>query len=158
MNIFYLDHDPQKAAEYQCNKHVVKMILESAQLLSTTHYVFKSVYLDVLYKPTHINHPCSIWVRQSHQNYNWLYQHYEALCDEYTWRYGKSHKSESLSSLLKKCPVLENKPSKPALAMPDEFKVDCPVESYRNYYRHKSKSIKMVWPQGQTPDFMKELI
>lgn len=60
MNIFYLDKDPKLCAQYHCDKHVVKMILESAQLLCTA--VNEAAGKEVApYKSTHVNHPCSIW-------------------------------------------------------------------------------------------------
>ena len=65
MNIFVLDNDPFKAAEYQCDKHVVKMVLETAQLLCSAHETAP-------YKRTHYNHPCAIWTRSSLSNYMWL--------------------------------------------------------------------------------------
>ena len=70
MNIFVLDTSPKLAAEYHCNKHVVKMIIETAQMLSTAHDYLETG-ISGLYKPTHKNHPCSIWVRQSRENYLW---------------------------------------------------------------------------------------
>ena len=112
MNIFYLDNDPIKAAEYMCDKHIVKMACEQAQILSTAHRVLdgdkqivkengrtKTVYrLDgmrdyVLYKPTHVNHPSTVWAYTSTQNYQWLVAHYVALCVEYSYRFNKEHAS-----------------------------------------------------------------
>ena len=69
MNIFYLHEDPKKAAEYQYNKHVVKMILESAQMLCTAHHLLDGPDADVPYKIAHKNHPSTVWARQSSQNY-----------------------------------------------------------------------------------------
>ena len=99
MNIFYLDRDPQIAAQMMCDKHVVKMILESAQMLSTAHRVLDGdEYADKngLYKKAHVNHPSSEWVRCSYQQYKWLYDHMVALMEEYTYRYGKHHATERL--------------------------------------------------------------
>ena len=79
MNIFYLHQDPVKAAQYQYNKHVVKMILESAQMLCTAHHCIMGEDADVPYKPAHRNHPSTIWARQSGQNYAWLYYHMMSL-------------------------------------------------------------------------------
>jgi len=114
MNIFILDESPVKAAQLQCDKHVVKMILESAQMLSTAHrlldgrmvlgksksgrsakeWKLEDEVLDtVLYKAVHIGHPCTIWTMESISNYNWHFQHYKALAEEYEYRYGKTHKS-----------------------------------------------------------------
>ena len=87
MNIFYLDKDPKKCAEMHCDKHVVKMILEYAQLLSTAHRVLDgNEWADHvgLYKATHKNHPSAIWARESAGNYFWLNKLFQELCKEYT--------------------------------------------------------------------------
>ncbi len=89
MNIFYISTNPVRAAQMQCNKHVVKMILESAQMLCTAHHEFGNH--DVPYKVAHRNHPSTIWARSGLKQYNWLYRHFAALSDEYTERYGKVH-------------------------------------------------------------------
>lgn len=149
MQIFFLDPDPEKAARYQCDKHVIKMILESAQLLSTTHHETNSKYAPLLYKATHRNHPCAIWTRSSNDNYRWLFNHFIALCSEYNQRYNKTHKTySSYSELLSNVPDLPRIGfTKPALAMPDEYKCCDPVESYRRYYRFKRTQFNMVWPE-----------
>jgi hypothetical protein len=93
MNIFVTSSDPVKCAKYLDNKRLVKMVLESAQLLSTAMTVSG---IAGPYKVTHINHPCSVWARESKDNYNWLLAHFVALCNEYTNRYSRIHKCESL--------------------------------------------------------------
>ena len=90
MNIFFLDSDAQKSAQYHCDKHVVKMILEYAQIMSTVQFL-NGVESTELYKPTHIHHPATIWALQSMANYNYLYNLWLSLCEEYTKRYGKTH-------------------------------------------------------------------
>ena len=90
MNIFYLHEHPQLAASYVYDKHKVKMILESAQMLCTAHHVFGNGH-NVPYKQAHLNHPSTIWVRESTHHYYWLYEHMLALGNEYTKRYGKKH-------------------------------------------------------------------
>jgi len=136
MNIFYLDKCPHKAAELQYNKHVVKMILESAQMLCTAHHVYGNPD-DVPYKQAHLNHPSTIWVRENSLHYDWLYEHMIALGNEYTKRYGKQHLS------ITKCKIpLSNQPEnipheefeQPPQCMPDEFKDECSVQAYWNYY------------------------
>ncbi len=69
MNIFALDTDPVTCAQYHCDKHVIKMILESVQMLSTTCSILGA---EAPYKPTHANHPCTKWVRESWENFGWL--------------------------------------------------------------------------------------
>ena len=88
MNIFAVDNDPKIAAQQLCDKHVVKMILESAQMLCA---VFPNG--DAPYKRAFYNHPCTKWARESVENYEWLLNHAYAMCQEYTRRYGKVHKS-----------------------------------------------------------------
>ena len=136
MNIFYLHKDPRKAAEYQYNKHVVKMILESAQMLCTAHHHYGNGD-NVPYKKAHYNHPSTIWVRDNIENYAWLYRHMLALGEEYTKRYGKTHLT------ITKCkePLSKTPPGMPWLgftqppqAMPDEYKDDCSLQAYWNYY------------------------
>ena len=106
MNIFFLDARPINAARFHGDRHVVKMVLETAQLLSTAHRVVDSIDDDSkLYKATHINHPMSKWVRSSWTNYIWAYGLFHHLCDEYTNRFGKIHKSSSLMSQLDKPPI-----------------------------------------------------
>ena len=136
MNIFYLHKDPRKAAEYQYNKHVVKMILESAQMLCTAHHHYGNGD-NVPYKKAHYNHPSTIWVRQNSENYAWLYRHMLALGEEYTKRYGKTHLTitkckEPLSKAPSGMPWLGF--TQPPQAMPDEYKADCAIHAYWNYY------------------------
>jgi len=138
MNIFYLDKCPRKAAQLQYNKHVVKMILESAQMLCTVHRYFGNE--DVPYKSTHLNHPSTVWARTNNRNYMWLYQHMMALGDEYTKRYGKKHLTiTKCEDVLKKPPAflkdaLYGDPIDMPQCMPDEYKDECSVKAYWNYY------------------------
>ena len=137
MNIFYLHSDPVEAAKLQYNKHVVKMILESAQMLCTAHHVCGDPN-DVPYKPAHLNHPSTIWVRQSIPNYYWLYEHMIALGQEYTRRYGKEHLTiTKCGTPLCFCPagITSSEFTEPPQAMPDEYKVDGDsITAYWNYY------------------------
>lgn len=97
MNIFVLDENPQVAAKMHNDKHVVKMILESAQLLCGVHHMTDPLTTEqVPYKLSHKNHPCSIWARQCVENYIWLCDLGLSLCEEYTYRYGKRHKSQDV--------------------------------------------------------------
>ena len=130
MNIFYLDEDPVKAAKYQYNKHVVKMILESAQMLCTAHHLIMGDDADVPYKIAHPKHPSTQWVTYSASNYAWLYQHMLALGDEYTKRYGKTHLTiTKCKDKLAKLPggIFNVGFTQPPQAMPDEYKRDCAI-------------------------------
>ena len=91
MNIFYLHSDPVTCAEWHCDKHVVKMILEYAQLLSTAHHEVDGTPSINCYKSTHRNHPSAIWARTNRKNYRWLWRLLDATATEYTHRYGKVH-------------------------------------------------------------------
>jgi hypothetical protein len=182
MNIFYLHPDPKTCAEYHVDKHCVKMILETAQLLSTAHRVLDGVEAKIydptknkevkrhwlsdnretiLYNATHINHPSAVWARQNRENYYWLWTLLKALCTEYTYRYGKVHKCESsgLVESLKWFP--NNLPhgefTQPTPAMPDQYKVPGnSVKSYHNYYNGEKQRM-FSWKQRSVPDFINKL-
>lgn len=158
MNIFILDLDPRLAASYQCDKHVVKMVLESAQLLC--NLLPKEISP---YRHTHVNHPCSLWVKKSYANFNWLLNHSFALSEEYTRRFNKQHKSLDVISTAKNFINESNFTSFEfegfVLAMPDRFKTTDPVISYRNYYVSKRdewllKGTRMNYTNSQAPDWM----
>lgn len=159
MNIFFLDKSPEKAAQYQCNKHVIKMILESCQLLCTAHHILGTKSLpDKFYRATHINHPCSKWVREAKENYSWLAQHCIHLCNEYTYRYNKIHASNDLAVwLFCNIPPIKNvEMTEAPKCMPEEFKVENDiVQSYRNYYiLDKQKNIKCQWTNRLKPEWL----
>ena len=147
MNIFFLSKDPVEAARVQCDQHVVKMILETAQMLSTVAHEYKYHNTPGIYKPTHENHPMTKWVNTHKNNYLWACEHGLALCDEYTKRYGKVHKSQKLIQALNDlCKSFftfgGGEPDSdfitpPPLCMPDEFKQDDFVKAYNDYYRAK---------------------
>ena len=152
MNIFYLHHDPKLCAQYHVDKHVVKMILETAQLLSTTHWLSDS---EGPYRVTHKNHPSAIWTRSNKSNYTWLCQLGIELCKEYTYRYGKIHKTQKhlewMSLNIPNLPDGEFTP--PSLAMPDVFKCNDNIESYRQYYRLGKKHLHN-WKMREKPQFI----
>lgn len=163
MNIFFLDENPKLSAQYHVDKHVVKMILETAQLLCGVHHMteqmmsqYPSSSHQVPYKLSHKNHPCSIWARKSLSNYLYLCELGLELSKEYTHRYGKRHKSQEV---IEWCII--NKPNipdigftEPAKAMPDEYKVDSVVQSYRNYYMGEKYSFAK-WKNRETPNWFK---
>ena len=108
-----------------CDKHVVKMIVESTQILSTCHHIYNSKLKDKVYKKTHINHPCVIWVCNSKSNYNWLVNHLDELYKEYFLRYNKKkHKSQLIFKYVKKAPInlKDIGLAKFIQAIPEEFK------------------------------------
>jgi len=156
MNIFFLDEDVKKCAQYHVDKHVVKMILETAQLLCGVHHVTahdtSHDTSHVPYKLSHKNHPCSIWCRESLSNYLYLCELGLELCKEYTYRYGKRHKSQDVIEwcLINKPNIPDIEFTEPAKAMPDEYKVKSVVESYRNYYVG-AKSGFAIWKNREKP-------
>lgn len=172
MNIFVLDDNPAAAARMHCDKHVPKMIVESAQMMSTAHRILDGKeylapsksgkrmvkhyllpkYDDLIYKAVHAKHPCTVWTMESYNNYVWHYGLWRDLAAEFKFRFGKVHASwEKLKDVLKYPP--KNIPlvnsTRFALAMPDEYRVDCPVQSYRNYYLgEKTRFAK--WEKGRS--------
>jgi hypothetical protein len=160
MNIFYLSNCPQEAAEAHNDKHCVKMILESAQMLSTAHRELDGDVPDILYKSTHKNHPSTIWVRSSKQHYDWLFRLFRMLSAEYSIRYSehnfKVHKTwDKLGKLLETAPknIKDNGWVDPPQCMPDHCKDDDVVRAYRNYYILEKKHFA-VWKHSNTPKWM----
>jgi hypothetical protein len=153
MNIFVLDTNVKLAAQAHVDKHCVKMILETTQLLNNALIVGSPGYQPV-YKQTHKNHPCSIWTTESVDNFNWLNNLGLALCEEYTFRYSKTHKCqpilEQFSSLIGTLTLPKIGMTQFQLCMPDQYKVDDPVESYRNYYRG-DKAYIAKWSKREKP-------
>ncbi len=142
MNIFYINPDPIQAARELADDHIRKMQIESAQMLSVAHWENGST---APYKPSHKNHPSTIWVRESIRHYNWLLLHGLIICDEFKQRYGKEHKTKQVLEWLK-----DNKPElpdlifkEPPMCMPDEYKLSTGVvDSYRNFYIKDKVGIK----------------
>lgn len=179
MNIFFLDKNPILAAKYHSDAHVIKMILESAQLLSTAHRVLdgyeaitqnkighrlkrwlmrSSEAEAAFYKSTHVNHPCATWVRESVDNYTWLFQLYLALLNEYNFRFGKHHKSGGLAARL----------ATPPMNIPlGGFTVDTVInnidtdyrvvgdliQTYRNYYKGTKQHL-FKWTKREKPEWI----
>ena len=153
MNIFYFDTSPVISAQAQPDKMLVKMPLETAQMLSTAHRVLDGdEYADAngLYKTAYKNHPCTIWARESSANYLWLYQHFIALGKEYTYRYGKEHASiTKLAEPLSKVPsnIIQGDMTPLAQAMPDVYKDSDSIKAYRAYCIHEKHYAK--WDKGR---------
>lgn len=160
MNIFHLDKNPELCAKYHCDKHVVKMILETGQMLCTAyqrHYGLK----DDLYKPAYPHHPMTIWVGDSGANFSFTMKLFDALLDEYTHRYNKVHKTSRINLLLNnkyiKWHNMGGKFTTPPLCMPDEYKLDDYVQSYKNYYIGE-KMYFAKYNYSETPYWLKEVI
>jgi hypothetical protein len=142
MNIFVLDRNPETAAQLQCDKHVIKMILETAQLLCSPFEPGTA-----LYKRTHYNHPSAIWTRISEANYEWLLQHGLALCEEYRYRWDKERDHASLrvidwcSNHYKALGLPNVGLTEFPQAMPEEFRRSDVVQTYREYYKCGKKHL-----------------
>ena len=158
MNIFFLHRSARICARLHCDKHVVKMILEYAQLLSGAWHVLdhNHSFFEPTYKLTHKNHPCAKWVRSSVGNYKWLCKLGLSLCKEYTFRYGKVHKSEEIILNLSEhmIPINEHNFTEPPQAMPDLYKDKDAVFAYHKYYMAEKKHI-LNWKKRKVPKFKK---
>jgi hypothetical protein len=158
MNIFYLDHNPRTAAEMMHDKHVVKMILETAQILSSVCHRHDT-WIEEMYRPTHKNHPSVLWAGDSADNFWWLYAHGLWLCKEFEYRYNHHHKSSDVIELMpyfapKQFPLPYWTP--PPQAMPDEFKIaGDSVAAYRAYYLGR-KVEQSGWTRRPVPTFVLE--
>lgn len=152
MNIFLLDKDMTKNAEYHCDKHVVKMITEHNQLLCSAYYFTENIP-DGIYKLTHQNHPCSKWARESLSNWLWLREMNLILCKEYSFRYNKTHMGEQFCKSLV-TPQIEDKGLTDfAQAMPESYKSDDPVDAYRKYYLAEKRHI-FCWKNREKPSWI----
>lgn len=152
MNIFVLDKDIKKCAEYHADQHVIKMILEYAQMLCT---VLHENGIEAPYKPTHRNHPCTLWAGESLSNWKWLKELALAVNEEYKFRYVKTvdHKSATIIMSLPEPPITDKGLTEFAQAMPKEYRVEGnPVQAYRNFYIH-DKSRFAKWKKREIPDW-----
>ena len=158
MNIFYLANDTDSCARQHPDKHVVKMILETAQLLCTVHRVLDTLPEGgLMYKVTHQNHPCAKWVRISTGNYEWLFNLLVSLNDEYTYRYGKCHKvrREGLEQLLASFPsnLPEGGFTLPPQCMPEECQRKDTIEAYQIYYNDHKRHL-LNWKFREIPSWV----
>lgn len=135
MNIFILDYDIKKSAEYHCDKHVVKMIVETCQILSTVARLHGHTD-DVLYKITHKNHPCVQWANKSLGNYKYCVELLHHLLSEYTKRYHKIHKCQQMYEYFKLLNIKFDETNMTTFVqcMPEKYQIQDTVEAYRNYY------------------------
>ena len=157
MNIFWLDHDMDKAVQYHCDKHVVKMPLELVQMLCTTHHLHGQ---DAPYAPVHEKHPCTLWVAECVENYTKAWVFANKLFQEYTYRYHRRHSSQSILYQVTAPPkgMTTRQGTMPPQAMPDSYKEPYDfVTAYRRYYVH-DKHLICKWTNRAVPDFMVDVI
>lgn len=156
MNLFILSLIQKEIAEFMIDKHVSKILLEAVQMLCSALHVLEPGKHTGIYKMAHKNHPVTIWCRTSRENFEWTLQLIDCLHEEWRYRYqhNKVHKSFLMAMYLREH-IPTNFPEQGlttfALAMPDEYKTDDPVESYRRYYLSK-KSIA-TWKNRSTPEW-----
>lgn len=154
MNIFYLDYDIEKCVQAHCDKHVVKMCIEYAQLLSSVHHETGTGNAD-MYKLTHKNHPDAVWARSSLENYEYLISLAILLGEEYTFRYGKTHKSIGVVERLPFPQLVSLGFTHPPKCVHDDFKgIEDPVEAYREYYK-RDKAYMCTWKNRPVPDWFR---
>lgn len=171
MNLFLLSLDRQQCVRWYADKHVVKMILELAQLLYSAWGVlseddtWRQLAPEGSYKTTHINHPISKWIRQSKNNYIFAASYAHPMLAEYTRRYNKTHKCTAhLDWLVNNIPnnIPDGELTQCPQAMPDEFKVndgcgtmDDTVMAYKAYYiGDKIKNIRMTYKNTEWPEWL----
>lgn len=153
MNIFILDDDIKLCAQYHCDQHVVKMILESVQLLCTA---LNKKGFETPYKSTHVKHPCVLWVEESYDNFLWLTELVRELNTEYKFRYDKSvdHKSIAVLELIQQHTYPSIGLTEFAQAMPDEYKIrGDAVSAYRRFYLAE-KMVFARWTKRELPAWL----
>lgn len=162
MNIFVLDENPEIAATYMCDKHVVKMVTETAQILCTAISSLDST-IAVPYRPTHRKHPAVLWTAKSRENIEWLIAHGTALNTEYMYRYNKEicHKSFLVIDQIRrdkryhKLNFEASARTQFAQCMPDVYKRNDVVQAYRAYYLGE-KAAFARWTKRNTPSWWTE--
>jgi hypothetical protein len=157
LNIFALDAQPCQAAKWHCDVHVVKMVVETAQLLCGVHHATGGT---APYRATHINHPCAVWTRASRENYQWLAELGRELSCEYTARYGRTHATDVvLRHLAANVPALpDGGLTSFAQAMPVELMGIDSVAAYRRYYQTKRGGRLGTWRQNRPEWFLPSLL
>ena len=160
MNIFVLHKNPKLAAKFHCDKHVIKMIVESAQMLMSSYHVTqneKALNHKDMYRLTHQKHPCTLWVNESLSNWKWLYELMNELNEEYKSRYDKSVDHLSVTKINN----VVNEAGLPniegigltdfAQAMPEQYRCEDAVKAYREYYMGEKQNIAK-W-RNEIPDW-----
>jgi hypothetical protein len=152
MNIFYFDLNIELCAQSHCDSHVVKMILESAQILCTVLWMNG---MEAPYKPTHTKHPCVLWANQSLSNWIWLKDLAGALNEEFKYRFDHqlNHKSYEVILSLPTPQLADLGLTDFIQAMPEEFKHQDPTVAYRQYFIGQKMHLAK-WTKRQVPDWI----
>ena len=166
MQLFILSLNHKECAEFMMDKHVSKIIIEAVQMLSSAKRIIDpndpNTSYDELYKITHVNHPVTIWIRQSLDNYQWTLDMIEAMHNEWKFRYDhpleKIHASYKIAQKLSlwrpradQFPVVGLTPF--AQAIPNIYKSDDIIESYRKYYQSEEKQKIATWKKRSKPEW-----
>jgi hypothetical protein len=160
MQIFILDRDPVRSAQMQCDRHVVKQAVESAQILATALWMNG---VPAPYKPAYRHHPCTQWASRTRSNWEWLKTHGLALCEEFTARYGKRHASQDPIEAMDGAGIPEGPLEEFAQAMPDQYKVPGDaVAAYQAYYAGEkcvfADGKPATWRLREIPEFLRDRI
>ncbi len=155
MNIFILDRNITKCAQYHCDQHVSKMILESVQIMCTCLY---KKGFSTPYKPTHNNHPCVLWVEESYSNFIWLQELAIKLNEEFCYRYERKqpHASIKVLNSISTYTYQDIGLTEFAQAMPEKYKYPSnAVRAYRNFYRHEKINFA-TWKKRNAPFWLQK--
>ena len=156
MNIFFLDKTPSFSAQYLCDKHIPKMLLESAQMLSTAVQNYTD-RIEELYKPAYPNHPMTKWVGFNRDCFSWALGNAVWINNEYEYRFKKKHKSFRIIQNILTNNYIADIPDgffkEPPQCMPNEYRDTDYVVAYRRYY-NANKKYFAKWEKGrQQPDW-----
>lgn len=164
MNVFYLDTDIKKCAEYHCDRHVVKMIVEYTQILNTSLFNLGVDKSQLFYRPTHMNHPSVRWASESCDNWIWLHILTQNLNDEYKFRYDHTNNHLSFeklinSNLITLAKNIKTWKSKTFTKVSQAMNSDCYDEdsliAYRKYYNTHKKHLHK-WTKREVPYWIKQ--
>lgn len=163
MNVFATSPDPIVSAQHHCDIHLRKMIVETAQLLSTAHVVCDGI--QVAYKKTHHNHPCGVWIRESASNYRWAFNMLEAMLIEYEYRFEKTHRTGLHLEALRAVPTMVDRGLTPfAQAMPEHLRDSDAHKAYRRYLKIKftewsqrDRPVRCTYTRREVPKFARDV-
>jgi hypothetical protein len=155
LQIFVLSINPRRSARMLSDKDIIKMIVESSQILSSCHHIYNSRYKNKLYKKIQIIDPYVIWVCKSKSNYLWLVEYLDELYKEYFFRYNKKHKSKEIFKFLKKVPknLLDIGLTKFPQALPEKYKSKSAITAYRKFYASE-KIYSAKWNKRKKPKWI----
>jgi hypothetical protein len=151
VNVFAVDRDPVRAGRALCDRHVVKMTLEAAQILCTAART--RLGRKAPYRPTHASHPCVAWAAARRENWDWLVRHGLALADEYERRFGRVHSSRAVIARMARLgpPARGGRRQPFAQVMPERYRGPDAVAAYRRYYAAEKARLATWRPPARAP-------